>query len=180
MKIIRTSITRTIAAAALAGAASLGTLTSHAGSAGASSNSGYVGGGWGNPIVGVAYNPGSVFPNVFCSSYRIEVSVGITAEAGYVNGQWVSYRYWVKNRGTGWNAYSTYAPAQLAHNYMNNTSYPVSMFATSPFNTGSHSFWDVQIEVIRWNGSQWISRWYWPSGGYRLQNGSYNSAYCPT
>lgn len=147
----------------------------------ASAEIGVIGG---NPITTFTYTyaPEEKQIEVSCNSYDglIQIRPFTAVQAGYLSGQYVSYRYQVKNRYTGWWSQSGWQGVTLATGSGLNYTYPLNPLPVSYYRPRIHADWEVLVQVSYWNGWQWLySSWYFPTHGMS-SGGSASSVHCYT
>ena len=126
------------------------------------------------------YSPEYKQIDVSCNSYDglIQIRPYTAVQAGFFNGQYVSYRYQVKDRSTGWWSQSPWQGVTLAAGSGLNTTYPLNPLPVSYYRPGIHADWEVLVQVSYWNGWQWLySGWYLPTHGMS-SGGSSSSVHC--
>jgi hypothetical protein len=161
MSIRRSLCALALSVSALAGGSALapspaGALTSTIG--GGSTNlgtSGTIGGGTASSLS--IQNPADFqIYNLECNPFTDVVSFQpiVTTAFGFTGGQWVSYRYYLESFTTGWSYVYPYNAALWA---AGGTGYPYSSLQAQRLALPDGQSWRVLVEVIRWNGSQWVS-----------------------
>jgi len=129
-----------------------------------------------------SYTPEYKQIDVSCNSYDglIQIRPYTVVQSGFLNGQYVSYRYQVKDRATGWWSQSAWQGVSLATGSGLNYTYPLNPLPVSYYRPGIHADWEVLVQVSYWNGSQWLySGWNLPTHGTSL-GGSSSSVHCYT
>lgn len=129
-------------------------------------------------------SPGSAVIAVQCGPGRIIIDPNVTVQAGYTNGQYITYRYHVTNsRGyVGTSAWSKpkwipYATTSGGRTYL----YAYSSLPGTNWGGLAPASWTVQVQLGYWNGRSYTySNWLRPSGGYSRPGSTFTWATCNT
>lgn len=131
----------------------------------------YVGtvGGPGPATTIVSQPPATAYVGAWCSTYyrSIKIRPEANVQSGWVNGQWLTYRYWVRNNATGWSGTSGWTAPALIAGSSGSSYYPYTTLVESTFQPNTSSTWTVNVQIGYWQGS------YWSYGPWLAQNYSY-------
>jgi len=129
-----------------------------------------------------SYSPEEKRIEVSCNNYNgsIQIRPYTAVQAGFLNGQYLTYRYQVKNRATGWWSQSGWTGAILGAGSGVNYTYPLNPLPVSSYRPGIRADWEVLVQVGYWNRGQWLyAPWQLPTSGFS-SGGSASSIHCYT
>lgn len=126
--------------------------------------------------------PGSYGVQVACSPGLIRIYPYANVQAGYTNGQLITYRYHVTNSAgyvatSGWVGPSVWVPG-VKGNWTN----PEQFLTSVSWQVRTGVTWTVQVQIAYqtwWGGWDYSTQWAHPVGGYSY-NGFGNWARCST
>jgi hypothetical protein len=168
----------------------LASVAGIAGSAGTASADGLgtIGGCWAACAgeTSISNTPGGTLTAVACAAGAIAIQPLASAQAGYPNGQYARYRYYLR-AATGYAFTSGWSGATL----LPSGAYVSGSWVTTPLTNlpgvafpVAHTTWTVQVQYQAWNGAQWLAPSYWqnPTNGYQLfyASSTWYSASCTT
>lgn len=116
-----------------------------------------------SPAAAASGYPGIVEPHLTCMSGSIVISPFVSVQNGYVNGQYISYRYNLRgttgqNVTSGWSG-AAYVPYNTT-SWGATTSYGTSMLPQARLSVARGHGWEVMVQVAYWNGRSYVySNW---------------------
>jgi len=114
--------------------------------------------------------PGGVRLDVTCTSGRLGIIPSASAQAGYTNGQFIAYRYFIQaNNGyqylSGWSGWTSAPYTRLDQSILVYT--PLTILRGLSFAVPTTRSWTVLVQVAWYTArGNVLSGWYGPTDGY--------------
>lgn len=99
-------------------------------------------------------------------------------QSGYLNGQWVTYRYYVVDN-TGRSTTSGWAGSTLINGRTGNTYYPYTQLVSSTFRAGYSAGWSVYVQIAYYQATGWsYSGWVAQNRSFTAGGGTSTAVHC--